>query len=437
MRQYEDIRKYAQGDHRGKAANRLERQAMNDPFLHEALEGYREMGGDSSADIDHLRQRIARRISHPEQWLWWGTAAAVTALLVLSLWVWREQESTPAKQLALSGHTRQETASERGKGETDTPFVVPAIPPVVRNTAQSADGTSPAAQLRLDTSADSPQAFPVLLHTPTSLLPITNTLPKARQNIRTRKASRHSPAKRNGRLMANLVPDSLDHPLSDISVLTRGMHADSATEAKGQSPEPSKTDTPVFASIGMKKRKVGLRSSDSLTVTLSADPNFLGDVIMAGHQPPPEQNEQQIESPPPDSVAPDSAETHTVKCDSSKNRCEPESLQHMADISNSSNFDNNLADALAPLAPSLFSSGLQEIKVVFSFDRHGTLSAVKVQTDMPRILRFWIRKTALNAHLRNDSLHRQRCRSIIRIEKKGEIASVKCLSEVLSPKKLP
>ena len=56
-----DIREYARGDRRGKEANRLERQAVSDPFLHEALEGYREVGGDLSADIDRLGRRIARR----------------------------------------------------------------------------------------------------------------------------------------------------------------------------------------------------------------------------------------------------------------------------------------------------------------------------------------------------------------------------------------
>ena len=56
------LKDYIQGDRRGKEANRLEREAMNDPFLREALEGFDAVGGDHAEVIERLENRIAKRV---------------------------------------------------------------------------------------------------------------------------------------------------------------------------------------------------------------------------------------------------------------------------------------------------------------------------------------------------------------------------------------
>ena len=39
MKRIDDIKEYLHGNRKGKAANRMEREALSDPFLYEALEG--------------------------------------------------------------------------------------------------------------------------------------------------------------------------------------------------------------------------------------------------------------------------------------------------------------------------------------------------------------------------------------------------------------
>lgn len=39
MKRIDDIKEYLYGNRKGKAANRMEREALSDPFLFEALEG--------------------------------------------------------------------------------------------------------------------------------------------------------------------------------------------------------------------------------------------------------------------------------------------------------------------------------------------------------------------------------------------------------------
>ena len=52
---------YLRGDRRGKEANGLEREALNDAFLYEALEGLTGMQRDVVRDIEYLSKRLRER----------------------------------------------------------------------------------------------------------------------------------------------------------------------------------------------------------------------------------------------------------------------------------------------------------------------------------------------------------------------------------------
>ncbi len=56
-----NILDYIKGKRKGQAANRLEREAMQDPFLHDALEGFDQIEGDHAADIEMLRKKLATK----------------------------------------------------------------------------------------------------------------------------------------------------------------------------------------------------------------------------------------------------------------------------------------------------------------------------------------------------------------------------------------
>jgi len=77
----EHIENYAAGSRRGKQANRLEREALNDPFLSDALEGFEEPG-NHRANIEELKRRnglqaVRHRLLYPMV-----AAAAGVALLL-------------------------------------------------------------------------------------------------------------------------------------------------------------------------------------------------------------------------------------------------------------------------------------------------------------------------------------------------------------------
>ncbi|WP_143308291.1 carboxypeptidase-like regulatory domain-containing protein [Chitinophaga vietnamensis] len=94
------IRQYLAGELDDKAMHALERQALDDPFLAEALEGYEMHAPDQSAHLDDLQARLAARVA-PEKGkvrsIYYRVAAAAAILLLLFTggWFLVHQKATP------------------------------------------------------------------------------------------------------------------------------------------------------------------------------------------------------------------------------------------------------------------------------------------------------------------------------------------------------
>src|SRR5688572_26724650 len=92
------IRKYLAGELDDRAMHALERQALDDPFLAEALEGYAAHEPDQSAQLADLQQRLEQRVAQSEKgklrllYYRWASAAAILVILGLSfLWINRQE----------------------------------------------------------------------------------------------------------------------------------------------------------------------------------------------------------------------------------------------------------------------------------------------------------------------------------------------------------
>ncbi|MCW3462220.1 energy transducer TonB [Chitinophaga nivalis] len=92
------IRQYLAGELDDKAMHDLERRALDDPFLADALEGYALHAPDQQAQQEELSQRLAARIA-PQQtrvrplYTRWAAAAAILLLLFTGGWfLYHEQQ---------------------------------------------------------------------------------------------------------------------------------------------------------------------------------------------------------------------------------------------------------------------------------------------------------------------------------------------------------
>ena len=61
MKRIDDIKEYLHGNRKGKAANHMEREALSDPFLYEALEGLTSTPGDPIDGLIRLERQLNER----------------------------------------------------------------------------------------------------------------------------------------------------------------------------------------------------------------------------------------------------------------------------------------------------------------------------------------------------------------------------------------
>lgn len=88
------LKDYIQGKRRGKEANELERKALQDPFLQDALDGFDVVKGDHWADIDKMEKRLVRqkpKRSSRRNWIW-SAAAMLVVFLGTQIYRWINQD---------------------------------------------------------------------------------------------------------------------------------------------------------------------------------------------------------------------------------------------------------------------------------------------------------------------------------------------------------
>ncbi|OKY82309.1 MAG: hypothetical protein BHV63_06620 [Alistipes sp. 56_11] len=100
---------YIFGSRRGREANRLEREAMADPFLADAVEGYDSVYGGHSDKLAELEQEVARRAVRPRRRagrrrivpLIRGAVAVAAVVAVAVVWyLWRPSSEVPSEEIA-------------------------------------------------------------------------------------------------------------------------------------------------------------------------------------------------------------------------------------------------------------------------------------------------------------------------------------------------
>ena len=98
------VRKYLNGELDAKAMHRLEHDALDDPFLMDALEGFETVPKNQEANLADLTARLQQRTEQKKgrviSWQIWTIAASVLVVLTIGgLWIKRNSPEQ-AKQLA-------------------------------------------------------------------------------------------------------------------------------------------------------------------------------------------------------------------------------------------------------------------------------------------------------------------------------------------------
>jgi TonB family protein len=95
------IRQYLAGELDDKAMHALERQALNDPFLADAIEGYAEHTPDQTVHQQELASRLSDRVAtrpvriRPIYYRWAAVAAILLLMFSAGWFLWEQQQKTP------------------------------------------------------------------------------------------------------------------------------------------------------------------------------------------------------------------------------------------------------------------------------------------------------------------------------------------------------
>jgi peptidyl-prolyl cis-trans isomerase B (cyclophilin B) len=114
-----DIEKYLKGELTPSERNALERKALYDPFLADALEGAEQIkAGEFSVDVAGLNERIAVKKT-VSVWMWTARIAAGLAIILVSTFiVWSVMKTEPSPDLAFEKSEPVATPSETDSATT-------------------------------------------------------------------------------------------------------------------------------------------------------------------------------------------------------------------------------------------------------------------------------------------------------------------------------
>ncbi|MDR2473322.1 MAG: carboxypeptidase-like regulatory domain-containing protein [Tannerella sp.] len=270
---------YIKGNRRGKAANRIERAAMEDPFLREALEGYDAVpSNEHAARIKALRKKVtAQADSHALRY--WSIAASLLLLLGLG----------GGGYLYLNRQSAERHTEMSMLQSDDAPQILEAL-----HVDESA---------MLTEQTEKP---------PAELAPPAESKPRAASNSSSAKslpetASNSSPAKKQKELaLANnaeqavTVQDSITEtevaaiasikgkvidengdPMSGASVVYRNTNSGATTNIDGYFELPADTGMLMISFIGYEVKTVGASDlSDSLLIAMQPRHDVLDEVTI-------------------------------------------------------------------------------------------------------------------------------------------------------------
>ncbi len=114
-----NFRDYIHGKRYGKEANQLEREAMNDAFLQDAIDGYDSVQGDHFSAIEKLEKQLTPPPKRVDKRVWMWAAAAVLVLLIGIPFLLRQPDAKDV-QVASSTETAKKTESDVLLPQKDT-----------------------------------------------------------------------------------------------------------------------------------------------------------------------------------------------------------------------------------------------------------------------------------------------------------------------------
>ena len=297
------LKDYIQGKRHGEEANRLEREAMNDPFLNDAIDGFDSVEGDHLSVIGELEKQIAgKNRSHKPfvQYMITGIAASMALLIGFSIFM--NQENSPApelvqteikdtirkKEIAQKDLAAQKNKPEVSKiaKETEKQFIQAkkAIPVVPKAIAMAQISVMEEEEDHiLNTVNEKPVNAVILTETD---MPVS--IAAKPENLATALKTKGLQAANNSKshIFTGTITDEDGFPLPGVSIQAANSNFGTISDMDGkfklEIPDTTKTKSLLAKYIGYNPQKIAL-SSDTQTIRMKPDELALNEVVVVGY----------------------------------------------------------------------------------------------------------------------------------------------------------
>ena len=311
-----NLKEYIQGKRHGKEANRLEREAMSDPFLQDAIDGYDSVAGDHLSAIEKLEKKVAAKPSRTDKRVWiWATAALLVLLLGIPFLLRQPalneemiiasnesgrddtEMTTPendsvlmtthraveAEKKALPDHISEEKGNDEEKRMDDvTVLTIPAGEAPVRQKKQLVETSVNRNPLKQPRILD--RSIQERLQGSVAGIAVTSeNEQRAEERIHIRGIS--TPGQSDRKLVQGRLTDETGDPLIGANVNLQNSTVGTVTDTEGNFTIdlPKETQGTLLASyIGMENREIPLVEHIG-TVVMEADTDLLSEVVVVGY----------------------------------------------------------------------------------------------------------------------------------------------------------
>jgi TonB family protein len=318
----DDIERYLRGDMTPAEMHALEKKALQDPFLADALEGASQVSpAEFTSDINTLSERISRRTktTGPVRWYYHAAAAVLLTGVAAAMILYLSNREEARTSIALNAPSQTEAtekapartdtasaqqsgADEEGKTQDTDPtaareerYVTPDVPADSESdktmvedevVEESIARDAPPADQAAPAIAEDTLAAPALAQT-LKTEPAAGEIEPSRAAARSRRAYS---AEANSHVVRGQVTDAEDGmPLPGVNVVVKGTEIATVTDLNGyyELKAPATAEALVFSFIGLNTVEAavpeGSEDSLSLDVKLAPDISALSEVVVTGY----------------------------------------------------------------------------------------------------------------------------------------------------------
>ncbi len=277
MERNDEIKKYLRGNRKGISANRLEREALSDPFLFEALEGLTATPGDPMDGLIRLERQLEERArqSRKKKWGWLYVVASLLVLVLCgTLWYVQTQEQAGIPEIA-----------QLHSAEPDVMLKYRARKNIMEVTKDSV-GEGDSVRGKIIGIAARQQIKPLIgaKEIGVESMDITGA-DEVRSVMRDSISLASQERTKEANVLEGTVTDEKGEPLPGVSVLVAGKNLGTVTDRNGnfRLVLPGKKAHVAFTFIGMETQGMDVTAGERIVVKMRASQENLEEVVVTGH----------------------------------------------------------------------------------------------------------------------------------------------------------